>query len=254
MIFEFNETESTSKDIKYLYLNEDARMFDAVYALTQTGGKGRGGKSFYSPLGGIYLSMLLPKASPADTIRGAGACVSRAVRRMTGKDIRIRPMNDIFCDGRKAGILTAENIYDEDGSSKGLILSVCINLAVPEEGFPEEIRDFAGGIYRSASEIAWLGAARTSSVDTQNLSQLLLAGLRSQLMYALLEEFKKLADPREFTLLLAEYAQLLLCPEPEISAENAVAESYSSEESLENKCNDENDSFDKPSDDSIANE
>ncbi|MBQ4181412.1 MAG: biotin--[Firmicutes bacterium] len=99
MIFEYIQTESTQEDMKELFKAGEARMFDAVFALSQTGGKGRYGRSFFSPEGGLYLSILLPYEEPGTITCGAGACAVRAIARTTGKDLRIKPVNDLYMDG-----------------------------------------------------------------------------------------------------------------------------------------------------------
>ncbi len=214
MIFEYSETESTQDDMKQLYRDGDARVFDAVFALSQTGGKGRYGRSFFSPKGGLYLSMLLPYEETETLTRGAGACAVRAVARITGKDLRIKPVNDLYMDGRKVAGILAEAVTGLDSVPVAVILGIGINLVEPEGGFPAEIRKRAGALYEDVSEIGWIGGRRGALFGDDELADILLAGLRSQLMYALIEEFRKLADPAQSEMLLAEYEELLLSDWP----------------------------------------
>ncbi len=86
-----------------------------VIAETQTEGKGRFGRTWVSPPGGLYLSVLveLPARSgapPADPLillpLAAGVGVAQAVRRVTGVPAELRWPNDLDWEGRKvAGVL-----------------------------------------------------------------------------------------------------------------------------------------------------
>ncbi|MBQ2455467.1 MAG: biotin--[Firmicutes bacterium] len=214
MIFEYIQTESTQEDMKELFKAGEARMFDAVFALSQTGGKGRYGRSFFSPEGGLYLSILLPYEEPGTITCGAGACAVRAIARTTGKDLRIKPVNDLYMDGRKIAGILAEAVTDLEGKPLAVVLGIGINLIAPEGGFPEEIRNRAGALYANASEIGWIGGSRNAAFHENDFADLLLAGLRSQLMYALIAEFRKLTDPDESPRLLEEYEKLLLTDWP----------------------------------------
>lgn len=77
----------------------------------QTGGRGRQGKSFVSPPGGLYLSVLLPTGGrPAREIVGvtssAAVAVARAVDALAGCRTRIKWVNDVLLgEGKLAGIL-----------------------------------------------------------------------------------------------------------------------------------------------------
>ena len=51
------EVDSTNAYLKNLAL-QGAGEYTAVLALRQTGGRGRLGRSFFSPEGGVYLSVL----------------------------------------------------------------------------------------------------------------------------------------------------------------------------------------------------
>lgn len=121
-----------------------------IIAEMQTGGKGRRGRSFYSPgEGGVYFSVILkPAVSAEESVfltTAAAVAVSRAIERLTGKNAQIKWINDVYVDGRKCvGILT-EAIFDyESGGVDSVIVGIGINVNVSD--FPEEIKDKAGNI------------------------------------------------------------------------------------------------------------
>jgi len=71
-----------------------------VIAETQTRGKGRLGRRWISPKGGIWLSVILrPQIAPAEapkiTIVGSLA-VARAIRKITGLEVRLKWPNDVL--------------------------------------------------------------------------------------------------------------------------------------------------------------
>lgn len=127
-----------------------------VVAGAQTGGRGRLGRSFYSPADtGIYISILLrpigisPNQALKFTIMAAVA-VCEAVEDVSEKQAWIKWVNDIYMDGRKiSGILTEASIGIENGSLDYVVLGVGINVYLPKEGFPQEIEEIAGAVFQT---------------------------------------------------------------------------------------------------------
>ena len=119
-----------------------------VAAEGQTDGKGRNGKSFFSPAGtGLYLSVVThPKTDifslPAVTC-GAAVAVVRAIEKLTGMKPQIKWVNDIYSGGRKVcGILC--RALGCNGRAEHLVTGIGINLTT--EIFPAEIKDIAGSL------------------------------------------------------------------------------------------------------------
>ena len=113
----------------------------AIIAERQTAGRGRLGRQFYSPDGGLYISFLLrPKISPEDTLFitvAAAVAVCRAIESVSKKKCQIKWVNDIYIDGKKVcGILT-EGGFTADGSLQYAVLGVGINLFEPKGGYPD---------------------------------------------------------------------------------------------------------------------
>lgn len=133
-----------------------------VVAEEQTAGRGRLGKTFYSPAGaGVYLSVVLRPRLQADaaqylTCAAAVAC-AQAIEAVTGEEALIKWVNDIFCRGRKvAGILTEGVVDMESGRFEHAVLGMGVNVRVPASGFPSEIADVAGAVCEEA-----IGALRS---------------------------------------------------------------------------------------------
>ena len=124
---------------------------------TQTGGRGRFGRTFFSPAGsGIYMSLLLRpkfKAEEATMITAAAAvAVAEAIEAVTGVEARIKWVNDVYFRGKKVcGILT-EGAFDmESGGMEYAILGIGVNVAAPNGGFPGELAERAGAVFDGAA-------------------------------------------------------------------------------------------------------
>ena len=81
------------------------------------------------------------QASKITTIAAVAAC--EAVELVSNRRAQIKWVNDIYLDDRKiSGILTEASVSMETGSVEYVILGIGMNIYVPEEGFPEEIREY----------------------------------------------------------------------------------------------------------------
>ena len=153
-IFVYDSLGSTNEHAKEL-ARSGAEHGTIVIARSQTSGKGRRGRSFFSPPGhGIYMSLILhpPRLlyAQAFTTIFAAVAVCEAIEAVSGTRPRIKWVNDIFIDGKKVcGILT-ETVADSNNTGKQLIiLGIGINFSVPETGFPEDLSQVAGAIFAS---------------------------------------------------------------------------------------------------------
>ncbi len=115
----------------------------AVVAARQESGRGRLGRSFFSPEGGVYMSIVLPGASipsPDMLTTAASMAVARAIESLTGFDCAIKWVNDIYVDGRKAvGILTEGIVNMEEGGLDKAIVGIGVNLWQGSEPIPPDL-------------------------------------------------------------------------------------------------------------------
>jgi len=83
-----------------------------VIAARQSSGRGRAGRTWLSPKGGIYLSIILKPdinsylLSEITTV--TSVAVLRTLKGLTGMDIKIKWPNDIIISGKKLGGILAE--------------------------------------------------------------------------------------------------------------------------------------------------
>lgn len=142
----FKSVESTNLTAKQLAL-EGAPHGTAVLAETQTMGRGRRGRSFYSPSGlGLYMSVVLrPRLEIRDAMlvtAAAAVAVCRAIEAVVPRHVQIKWVNDVWIDGKKVcGILTEAVTDLESGSIDSLVLGMGINCGGSAADFPPELRD-----------------------------------------------------------------------------------------------------------------
>jgi BirA family transcriptional regulator, biotin operon repressor / biotin---[acetyl-CoA-carboxylase] ligase len=145
-IFHFHETDSTNIRAEQ-YANEGTPEGAVVIAECQTSGRGRRGRTWFSPVGeGIYVSVILrPKISPNEAPKltlMASVAAAETVLSLVPIDVAIKWPNDILIRGRKAaGILT--EMSSEMDRIHYVIIGIGVNVNTPAESFPPEIRDKA---------------------------------------------------------------------------------------------------------------
>ncbi|MBR6259479.1 MAG: biotin--[Oscillospiraceae bacterium] len=148
-IIVLRETDSTNNEAKRR-LTAGLNGTALITAEQQTGGRGRRGRAFSSPPGtGVYITLAVPAdAAISDAVSStarAATAAAAALEELTGREIKIKWVNDLYLDGKKiSGILTEAVSDFETGVTQTLIIGIGINLK--SEGLPEELRDIAGAI------------------------------------------------------------------------------------------------------------
>ena len=110
-----------------------------LIAARQTGGRGRLGRSFHSPEGGLYLSVLIP---PTDAVTcRAAVAAARAIESLCEAKIDIKWVNDLYLNGRKVAGILAEGVFSPDGTLSAVVLGIGINVGAMN--FPAELQSIA---------------------------------------------------------------------------------------------------------------
>ena len=155
-------------------LPDEGRERIYITAEEQTGGRGRRGRSFYSPAGmGLYLTGLYHPQSLPPFLSNFTAYVAVAVALAIEKCGGIRPQikwpNDILFGGKKlCGILTELAFEGESGAVQYLITGMGVNVGQQPADFPEDIRDIAGSLAmfcREKPALSRLCAALINELD-----------------------------------------------------------------------------------------
>lgn len=140
--------DSTNNCCKRLLADGKSGAF-LVTADEQTAGRGRQGKSFYSPsLTGVYFSLVIrPRTSLRNAVTAttaAAVAVCRAIENLTDKKPKIKWVNDVYLDGKKiCGILTEAVTNFEEGTVDSVIIGIGINIKTVD--FPEDV-EVAGSL------------------------------------------------------------------------------------------------------------
>lgn len=141
-LYIFNEVGSTNTIAKYLSEN-DVSTGSVVISEKQNGGKGRSGKSWQSPLGGIWLSIILnPNVDsmkiPIITL-ATGVAVERSLEKIGIENPEIKWPNDIMIGAKKVcGILT--EAVTKLNSIETVIVGVGIDVNLNIEDFPKDLQ------------------------------------------------------------------------------------------------------------------
>lgn len=145
------ETDSTNRVAKEL-ARQGASHGTVVLADRQTAGRGRMERRFFSPAGGLYLSVILRPALAAEELSlmtpMAAVAVWKAVQRRAGISLGIKWVNDLYLDGKKVcGILC-------ECAGEAVIVGIGLNLKAPEGGFPPELKAGALDLPLAAEDMA----------------------------------------------------------------------------------------------------
>lgn len=124
-----------------------------LVAGSQSAGRGRMDRSFFSPAGcGVYFSLLLPPARESDPTRitaVAALAAAEAAEALGAPPCSIKWVNDVYAREKKCcGILTY-GVFS-GGTLSSLVVGVGANLTPPEGGFPAEIADRAGAFFEQS--------------------------------------------------------------------------------------------------------
>lgn len=146
------EIDSTNNYLKKLG-SQGEKENTLVIAESQTGGRGRMGRTFYSPNGtGVYFSLLLhPKILAEKALNltvMAAVSVAETVMKYNSNDVKIKWVNDVYIDGKKVcGILTEGAINPTTKKLDYAVVGIGINVIAPENNFPEDIKNIATAIF-----------------------------------------------------------------------------------------------------------
>lgn len=153
----YGVTDSTNIRCKAL-AEAGAAEGTLVIAGTQTAGRGRMGRSFFSPEDtGLYMSLLLRPAIPPEEALSittcAAVCVSEAIEALSRRTAGIKWVNDVYLDGKKVcGILTEAAFSPAGNALRYAVLGIGVNITAPAGDFPPELTPIAASVFGSTAE------------------------------------------------------------------------------------------------------
>ncbi|WP_407426676.1 biotin--[acetyl-CoA-carboxylase] ligase [Treponema sp.] len=169
-IFTFEEIDSTNSEAKRrsatagAFRDAEGNLTEKSKSLhislfaseSQTGGKGRLGRTFISPKDtGVYFSLLYsPKKgvkNPSLYTAAAAVAVKRSVSKLYGEEAKIKWVNDIFLCGKKISGILVEGITNfETGIIDAAVVGIGINIR-KNHNLSGEITKIIGSIEESKS-------------------------------------------------------------------------------------------------------
>ena len=149
-VVEFHDAlESTSQRAGEL-AREGAPEGSLVVAAQQAAGRGRLGKKWSSPSGGLYLTVILRpdqamlRRLPV-TLLG-GLAVAEAIDATTELHAELKWPNDVYLGNRKVAGVLGELSRDPSSKDSVLLLGIGVNVAEPADGFDAEIAETAASL------------------------------------------------------------------------------------------------------------
>ena len=148
-----------------------------VLADRQMAGRGRMGRTFFSPDGtGLYMSILLRRPwSARHALRlttAAAVAVAQAIEALIGCRADIKWVNDIYLDGKKVcGILTEGSVVPGTDRLDYAVIGIGVNICPPADGFPPELEAMATALFGAES---LQGARERLAADILNRLAVLL--------------------------------------------------------------------------------
>jgi BirA family biotin operon repressor/biotin-[acetyl-CoA-carboxylase] ligase len=129
--------------------DEAGRLADAgapegtvVWARQQTGGRGRRGRVWASPVGNLYSSTVFRPECPAARAAELGFVAALAVADMVpaGRAVRVKWPNDVLVDGGKVAGILLESAVGQNGAVQHVVAGIGVNVGfapqLPEMRYP----------------------------------------------------------------------------------------------------------------------
>ena len=129
--------------------DEAMRLADAgapegtlVWARVQTGGRGRRGRTWASPIGNLYSSTILRPDCPAARAAELGFVAALAVVDIVpaGRSVRVKWPNDVLVDGGKVAGILLESAIGQTGIVQHVVAGIGINVGfapqLPQMRYP----------------------------------------------------------------------------------------------------------------------
>lgn len=124
-----------------------------IIARAQSAGRGRMGRSFYSPSDtGLYMSLLIENCEISDSVQlttAVSVAVAESIEAICGVRVDIKWVNDIYLCGRKICGILCESFSLADGKRYSVI---GIGLNLYTQDFPKDIENKAASLMPNAGD------------------------------------------------------------------------------------------------------
>ena len=156
----FFETTDSTMDIARELARKGCPDFTVVIAETQTSGRGRMDRNWWSPQGGLYFTLVLrphipPVMSPLVNF-GAAFVLARTLQEFCGVDARVKWPNDVLIHGRKvSGMLSEMEAAGDQVSFVNIGIGINMNNDLPPDlPYATSIKNISGKPYSRKAFLA----------------------------------------------------------------------------------------------------
>jgi len=175
MIISYDQIDSTNRIAKEMAAQGNPSG-TIVVAASQSAGRGQYGRSFNSPVGGLYFSLLLEPDLPTETLPLITLATGLACRTVLHQTFGLHPLikwpNDIYLDGNKVAGILCENLFashSPDASAK-VIIGVGLNVNNRIKDFAPEVQPIITTLFEhlhKTVELAPLLTLLTQAITAQ---------------------------------------------------------------------------------------
>ncbi|MEN6350118.1 MAG: biotin--[acetyl-CoA-carboxylase] ligase [Syntrophomonas sp.] len=165
----YRDVESTNRTARDLIREGKAGEGTVVVARRQSGGRGRRGRSWVSPPGGLWFSLInqpglaLQETALFSLVFAVGIC--RAIDKFLPGKAEIKWPNDIFLNGKKiCGILL--ELSGELEQADYLISGIGINVNLQRSAFENEVRYTSTSLLEESGQYHELAAVLTAALTS----------------------------------------------------------------------------------------
>ncbi len=146
-VFVFDCIDSTNLFAKREFATEKENPL-IVVANAQTAGRGRMGRSFYSPKDtGIYMSIAISTKQISNLLSVTAKTAVGVCRALESLNLspRIKWVNDVYINNKKVcGILTEGIVNKSNNTIDGIVIGIGVNVSTVN--FPNDIEDIAASL------------------------------------------------------------------------------------------------------------
>jgi BirA family transcriptional regulator, biotin operon repressor / biotin---[acetyl-CoA-carboxylase] ligase len=196
MIISYQQTDSTNRIAKEL-ADEGRPSGTVVLAASQSAGRGQYGRSFHSPVGGLYFSLLLQPDIPNETLPLITLVTGLACRDVLYRNFNLQPLikwpNDIYLSGRKVAGILCENVISTHFPSPPakVIIGVGLNVNNRIDDFDSEVQPIITTLFEHLHV----------TVDMESLLALLIEAITKNVMILHQDRQRLLADWQQYDFL-----------------------------------------------------
>lgn len=150
MVIYYEQIDSTNRVAKEL-VKEGKISGTIVRAGIQTAGKGQNGRTFNSPAGGLYFSLLLQpdlqlEQLPLITLATGLAC-REVIASLCKLETQIKWPNDIYLHDKKVAGILCENVILNSSETPTVVIGVGLNVNNTGADFPAEIQSIVTTLF-----------------------------------------------------------------------------------------------------------